>query len=196
MAEMMLNEEHKGIEVRFDEKPAQDVLFLLKLHGFRWHREKKLWYAKQNDERMSFAMKLTGETAPLSPAPAPSSKKNKYGVQVGDILESSWGYEQTNVTFLQVVSLVGEQSVRVREVFPRMIDEQPTCGMAADRTYEISRELLPPRPSSVFIKNQEQGDLKRIRKSGNGNLSFNLSSFANAYYCEPGTSTVYESWYY
>ncbi|EMJ2323810.1 hypothetical protein V7L32_004279 [Salmonella enterica] len=37
-------------------------------------------------------------------------------VKVGDIFASQWGYEQTNVTFYQVISLHGKQTVCVREI--------------------------------------------------------------------------------
>lgn len=37
-------------------------------------------------------------------------------VSVGDVFASSWGYEQTNVTFYQVLSLHGKKTVTVREI--------------------------------------------------------------------------------
>lgn len=47
------NQEHKGIEVSFASKPDQDILITLKANGFRWHRVKKLWYAKDNSKSRS-----------------------------------------------------------------------------------------------------------------------------------------------
>lgn len=37
-------------------------------------------------------------------------------VSVGDVFASSWGYEQTNVSFYQVVSVHGKKTVMVREI--------------------------------------------------------------------------------
>lgn len=37
-------------------------------------------------------------------------------VKVGHVFVSQWGYEQTNVTFYQVISLHGKQTVCVREI--------------------------------------------------------------------------------
>ncbi|WP_407233719.1 hypothetical protein [Escherichia coli] len=37
-------------------------------------------------------------------------------VSVGDIFVSSWGYEQTNVTFYRVLSVHGKKTVTVREI--------------------------------------------------------------------------------
>lgn len=39
-------------------------------------------------------------------------------VSVGDIFVSSWGYEQTNVTFYQVLSVHGKKTVTVARFAP------------------------------------------------------------------------------
>ncbi|MDM0660087.1 hypothetical protein QTH47_13260 [Clostridium perfringens] len=52
--EITYNEEKNGIEVKFNTKPAQEVINDLKVNGFRWHRVKKVWYAKQTEERIEF----------------------------------------------------------------------------------------------------------------------------------------------
>ena len=53
-ATITINNEKNGIEVAFTAKPETDVLTALKEAGFRWHRQKKVWYAKNTDERMTF----------------------------------------------------------------------------------------------------------------------------------------------
>lgn len=120
--------------------------------------------------------------------------QNLYGVKVGDIFSASWGYDETHASFFQVVALSGEKSVRVREVYPPIVGER-CCGMSADRVYKTKvKEILPPSGFSVFIKDNEKGDLKRIQNYGSGPY-FKLSSFANAYYCKNDVETHYESWY-
>lgn len=52
--EITYNEEKNGIEIKFNTKPAQEVINDLKVNGFRWHRVKKVWYAKQTDERVYY----------------------------------------------------------------------------------------------------------------------------------------------
>lgn len=194
------NTQFNSIEIAFDGKPSESIRTALKEMHFRWHSVKKVWYGYKDEETVRTALDNTenGKTATVPK----TEKKNKYGVKVGDIFSASWGYEQTNVDFFQVIALVGECSVRVREVYPKMIDENPTCGMAADRTYKMTNEILPPATSSVFIKDQENGDLKRIKpgyykdpETANANCHFNLSSFADAYKCNGETVTEYESWY-
>lgn len=122
---------------------------------------------------------------------------NKFGVKVGDVFYASWGYEQTNNNFFQVVELVGESSVRVREVSPIIKDTRQATSMSADYTYDLSG-VLDPVSFSVFIKDNERGDLKRLksyRKDGT-QPQFRLSSYADAYLVEGNEITLYESWYY
>lgn len=118
------------------------------------------------------------------------------GIKVGDLFAASWGYDQTNVDFFQVVALVGKNSVRVRQVQPEMIDEKPGM-MCADRTYKIPQngEMLPPA-NGVFIKDNVKGDVKRIQIfAANDTPYFKLSSYAWAYKQFGDTAKHYESWY-
>lgn len=192
------NPAYNSIEILFDSKPSEEIRAALKELRFRWHSVKKIWYGYSTEE----AVKSAIEGKPSTQAPTKTKTDNIYGVKVGDIFSASWGYEQTNVDFFQVVALVGKTSVRVRQVYPKMIDETPTCGMAADRTYKLTSELLPPASSSVFIKDQENGDIKRIKpgyyqdeQQAKDNCFFKLDSFADAHKCNRETVTVYESWY-
>lgn len=205
MTTYTINPEHNGIEITFTDKPAEEIRATLKESGFRWHRKKALWYAKTTPERLALAEalgatesahKYTEEIKAEKPA---KEKRNKYGVKVGDIFRMSWGYEQTNADFFQVVELVGKQSIRIVEVAPPMIAEDPTCSMAADRTYKITGELLPPVEKSLFIEDQKRGDLKRLKSyaaDGISNPEINMTSYANAYLIQSDTVTTYESWYY
>jgi hypothetical protein len=38
------------------------------------------------------------------------------GLEIGDILYSSWGYDQTNIDYYQVTALIGEHMVEIREI--------------------------------------------------------------------------------
>lgn len=191
MTTLTLNQELNGIEIKFDCKPISSTLESLKKSGFRWHRQKKFWYAKQTPERIKLAQSITdGKEIKTVTTKEKAEKKNVFGVKVGDIFSASWGYEQTNNDFFQVIALVGEKSVRVREVNPPIVRREPVSGMAEDRVYKITGEILPPSPHSVFIKDQEKGDLKRIKpgyfqdeEEAKNNCYFDISSYASAYKC-------------
>ena len=199
MIKYFINEEKNGVEVKFDSKPNAGTLDTLKSNGFKWNPKKKVWYAKQTPERIELAKALAENTEPETTTAEPKTKRNKFGVVVGDIFSSSWGYEQTNNNFFQVVQLVGESSVRVVEVQPETIKSEAVSSMAEDRTYKITRDFLPAKRSSIFIKDQVKGDLKRLKSyqaDGVSKPQFYLTSYADAYYCEPGNMTTYNSWYY
>lgn len=197
------NEAFKSIEITFNEKPAENIRAALKELGFRWHKMRGLWYGYKDAETVRNALEAAGIDKDIAEAKQELSKAvtktNYFGVKVGDIFCSSWGYEQTNVDFFQVIALVGEKSVRVREVHLPMMEETPTCSMTADRKYKVVRDLLPPSPYSVHIKDQEKGDLKVLKsydKDGKSHPQFKVASYADAYLMEGDTTTVYESWYY
>jgi len=76
-----------------------------------------------------------------------------HGYSVGDILYNTWGYDQTNVNFVQVVG-AGARSVTVRAIGASVIESGFMCGHAT--------------PS----KDAFTGEAKRItvRSYGSGNL--------------------------
>lgn len=191
-----LNPEFNSFEIVFDEKPSAEIREALKGLRFRWHSIKKVWYGYADEATIKEAIENPSKKPSKPSKIAPKTEKvNKYGVKVGDVFEMSWGYDQTQVDWFQVVALVGECSVRICEVCPPMIYEDAVCPMSADRTYHISNELLPKSSYSVHIKDNEKGDLKRVMKSGN-TLYLNMASYANAYKVEEGNHKVYESWYH
>jgi len=198
------NDQFNSIEVIFNGKPSEAVRDALKDLRFRWHGVRKLWYGYKTEEETRQAIdKAQGESKPVKKAAKaePVAKANKFGVKVGDLFSASWGYEQTNVDFFQVIALVGDSSVRVREVSPVMIEENPTCSMAADRTYQTNTngKILEPKSYSVFINDQEKGDIKRLKSfdaDGVSHPQFRIASYASATLCTGETETCYESWYY
>ena len=69
---------------------------------------------------------------------------------VGDVLVSSWGYEQTNYDYYQVTRLVGKQSVEIREL-----------GQQAAETGFLQGECVP-------VKGRFKGEpmVKRVNENG------------------------------
>jgi hypothetical protein len=121
--------------------------------------------------------------------------KRTHNVKVGDVFYASWGYEQTNLDFFLVTELVGAQSVRVLPVFLNEIEEETMShGMARDVKFDPKNYTIDTR--SVFIKDCEKGDLKRVQVSkwGNNEEYIKIASFASAY--KYHGQKLYESWYY
>lgn len=61
MCKMLVNEELNGIELYFEEVPSAEIRESLKAAGYRWHKVKKCWYAKQNEKTAAIAEQLSNE---------------------------------------------------------------------------------------------------------------------------------------
>lgn len=191
------NPEFNSIEILFEGKPSEEIRAALKALRFRWHSVKKVWYGYTTEETARVAIDCAGIIEIEEEPKAKVEKVNKFGVKVGDIFSASWGYEQTNNDFFQVVELVGSSSVRVREVCLPIVESEAVSSMSENRVYQIVRDLLPACSSSVFIEDQERGDIKRLTEGySEGSVKFKLASFASAYLCKADTIKTYESWYY
>ncbi len=57
--QLVQNHEFNGLELYFSEKPEESVLVLLRSAHWRYHRQKKCWYAKQTPDNISLAEQLT-----------------------------------------------------------------------------------------------------------------------------------------
>lgn len=195
--EITANEAFKSFEIAFDGKPSEAVRDALKSLRYRWHSVKKVWYGYSDEETVRKAIEnaVNGvKVAKPSKTVKTAEKVNKYGVKVGDMFVMSWGWEQTNVDFFQVIELCGETSVRVREVSPEIIARDGITGMSEDRTYRITSEILPSRGFSVFVKDNDKGDIKRISDWGNGTPCIKFDhNFATRVAC--GEHKEYVSWY-
>ena len=191
MVEVLRNEEKQGIEIYFDTKPIQEIINALKEAKFRWHNVKKCWYAKENENTLEIANKISNGVE-IGTAEKRETKTNIYGIKVGDIFEMSWGYEQTNVDFFRVKELRGKTQVVLQEVVLRILEEDVINDMACDRKYDINNYAICEK--SVHIDDNEKGCIKTVKQFGNNTIYVNMTSYAHATLYKG--EKVYESWYY
>lgn len=192
---------HHSNEVAFPGKPSAAVREALKTLHFRWHSVQRVWYGYATPDVIRAALDAAEnkQQAPTDQAgdKVKETPQTLHGVKVGDLFSSSWGYEQTNVDFFQVVALVGARSVRVREVHPQMVIEANVSDMSGYRSYKLPEagEMLPPIQTPIFVKDQERGDLKRLYIGADGKATgFRVADYADAHPYHG--QTLYESWYY
>ncbi len=78
--------------------------------------------------------------------------------EVGDILSYSWGYDQTNVDFFQVVRVLNRQ-VELRKVYQNSSDRQggPTGGYCQPRRFEFVEGSEPFKKSVQVFREGEPG---------------------------------------
>ena len=202
------NTQYNSLEVTFDSKPSASVLSSLKALKMRWNSKRTCWYGFASREQIEAA--IAGQTleeqykakeATSKPAKVKEAKpvKRNHSVKVGDVFYTSWGYEQTNVNFFQVIELRGASSALVREVYLEIEEEDVVSGMSADRSYKIPSEVLPAASHATFIEDQERGDLRRIQISKYDGKPYFKVGKPNHYQetaCPYDGRKLYESWYY
>ncbi|ECJ2934365.1 hypothetical protein FN906_23505 [Salmonella enterica subsp. enterica] len=98
-------------------------------------------------------------------------------VSVGDVFVSSWGYEQTNVNFWQVISLHGKKTVTVRRI---SAESEYTGSMTGFKTP---------------VLNDFTGDgLKRQIKDIGDGLIIKIEDFETAYKTHPEEKHYFSSY--
>lgn len=190
--EIVKNKEKNGIELYFNEKPENAVLRLLKDNHFRWHNAKRCWYIKYSELAMQVVELIkNGNVKNVSRETLQKKTEENYlGVKVGDIFEMSWGYEQTNIDFFEVVALKGKTQVVIKEVALEVDKEEGISGMSRDVSFKTNKTRILDR--SVFIKDNEKGMIKKVcGTKENPYLSFDYG-LAKKYHGQK----LYESWYY
>lgn len=168
---IVTNEEHQGEELYFDEKPTEDIIATLKENCYRWHRTKRCWYRKLN---------YTGTKQ--------SKQQNYLGVKIGDIFHYSWGYEQTNANYFQVIDLKGTKQVIIKEIAYKVTE---TTGLDSYKVRACKNKFLK---DSQFIKDNNIGAVKQVKGLKNGTIYINIESFG---FCSlwDGTDDVMTSYY-
>lgn len=107
------------------------------------------------------------------------NKSDLLNVKVGDIFKDSWGYEQTNVDYFQVVAKPSSSFIVVKKINYELIDET------------VSNMSAYVKPLINYFKNDEELKFKL-----NG-ASFKSSSFSWANKVENiEKEKAYTSWYY
>jgi len=56
--EIFINDQLKGIELKFKARPSEEVRAELKASGWKWHHKKAVWYAKNDPEHMAKAQQI------------------------------------------------------------------------------------------------------------------------------------------
>ncbi|QIT20016.1 hypothetical protein [Acinetobacter pittii] len=82
---------------------------------------------------------------------AAATKKFRDELQVGDILSTSWGYEQTNVEFYQVIEKKGAKCT-LREIARRVHHTQWAAGEVSPKPNEFIGEEFTRKIMNNYVK--------------------------------------------
>lgn len=80
------------------------------------------------------------------------SKKNGRELEVGDVLISSWGYDQTNIDYYLVTKLVGDASVEIVEI-----------GVISKQTFSLGGMVMPDKTKIIGEPMVKRANGKRVR---------------------------------
>lgn len=188
--EIRKNTTFNSNEIYFESVPEKAVRDNLKKLGFRYHGLLHCWYGYKSEDQIRKA--IDGNTTTTK-----TETVNEYGVKVGDVFQMIWGYEQTNNNFFQVVAVTAKKA-RVVEVAPQF-DRHAIGCMSENRTLTYKEgEMLPRLDRSMWIDNNEKGDLKTIKDFSKDHNAPRLLISSRGYYtasrCHSG-ETYYESYY-
>jgi hypothetical protein len=95
--------------------------------AFLGARAKPVWcYSFANEvareRRVRQFFEGAAETAAFK-AKRSQERKRPHTLEVGHVLESSWGYDQTNVDFYQVTAIIGPRMVEIRQIHGKRVAE-------------------------------------------------------------------------
>jgi len=122
--------------------------------AFAGKSTKPLWHLRFRD-RAQLDKKIEAEVASRSAIVSEKQKRQQqrsefqHTLEVGDILYSSWGYDQTNADFYQVVEVMGK-SVKIREIAAKHVGEDSAVAV-------VGKFVGPP-----LLKRVAQGNSVRL----------------------------------
>lgn len=168
--ELAWNDETLAIQVYYREVPhCSAICFVGRAVKPTWH------YRFKNAEQRQAEVTKTFNNAHARAEYKAERKAQKiaasanHGVKVGDVFRSSWGYDQTNIDYYEVIS-VSSKTATICQI-----------GCLSESTAWLQGESVPNlgafigKPFKKLIQ-------KRSAESG---AYFNISSFETAYKMEP-----------
>jgi len=109
------NTQFNSFEVFFNAKPQQSIIDGLKALSMRWNRAKSCWYGFATQEAIEQA--IEGKKAGIKKESKAKAEEitEKFGLKVGQIVNTCWGYDATFYDFYEVVGFTNTM-VKLREL--------------------------------------------------------------------------------
>ena len=175
--EITSNLDNKPVAVLYKPTPKSKFSKEKQIFGFRFlNEDRRLEYI--NEDYLNRVKNKEAKEKYKSDKKI-KNKSDLLNVKVGDIFKDSWGYEQTNVDYFQVVAKPSSSFIVVKKINYELIDET------------VSNMSAYVKPLINSFKNDEELKFKL-----NG-ASFKSSSFSWANKVENiEKEKAYTSWYY
>ena len=95
------------------------------------------------------------------------AKLSNASVKIGDIFYDSWGYDQTNIDFYQVVGLRGKSSVELRAIHSL---HEPDGYMSEKVRPDVGNFKLGKGYKTRLIDSNEESIVRRVREYAPGDV--------------------------
>ena len=116
------------------------------------------------------------------------SSAYQHDVQVGDIFRASWGYDQTNIDYYQVVSLIGQHMAEVREIGQQGEETAymqgncvPAPGQWATESDSSDAGLAYKAEHGHYRQIPKPSRRVKIQGAGSNAPCFSVTSYCHAY---------------
>ncbi|MEC9434635.1 MAG: hypothetical protein VYD87_17150 [Pseudomonadota bacterium] len=168
------------------QRPDRDGVMRFYAVGFRGKAQKPAFRYQFLTEalradyvgRFFAGVKASEDAKAKRKAKARAAAAKPHGLAVGDVFYTSWGYEQTNVNFYQVVGLAGARTVELREIGKR---EEPGSAYA----HGMACMVVPA--ADAFVSDEV------LRKRVSPHMTVKVDSCETAYFWDG--KPKYCSWY-
>lgn len=180
--ELSWDDQDLGIQVYYKNTPCiSAICFVGRAVNPTWHYRFKDGQQRINEVTRTFKnVAERAEYKAARKAKAAEASAN-HGVKVGDVFRSSWGYDQTNVDYYQVVS-VGNKTA----TFCKIAQLSESDGFLQGNCVPATNQFIG-KPFKKLIQ----------KSSTESSAYIKIYSFANAYKIEPvavvSNKPIYES---
>ena len=145
-----LNNEKKGVEIYFTNKPTEEVRGTLKVNGFRWSNFNKCWYSKQTESTIQLAESLVNNKALETITEVKQTKK----VKKENTTLNLWDAAQ--FTKLEGINKEQDCKTLAKEIRTHIKKRFPQCKFSVTVPYygRISFDIKssPYEKDSVYLK--------------------------------------------
>ena len=180
--ELSWDDQDLGIQVYYKNTPCiSAICFVGRAINPTWHYRFKDGQQRINEVTRTFKnVAERAEYKAARKAKAAEAQAN-HGVKVGDVFRSSWGYDQTNVDYYQVVA-VGKKTA----TFCKIAQLSESDGFLQGNCVPAPNQFIG-KPFKKLIQ----------KSSAESSAYIKIYSFANAYKIEPvavvANKPIYES---
>lgn len=133
-----------------------------KYYGYNTEAKRDDGFNRHAQEARSIALSKANRKAESK-----AQAEKPHGLQVGDVVRSSWGYDQTNVDHYQIVKVIGKRTVEVR----KLVEHEESTGDMTGRLAPVHGEFV--------------GEVMRRQVDSLGQVNILQASYGRASKIEP-----------